>query len=67
MEAYVTGPGSEGYYTQNPGYLSYFEICDTINHYGLVRKTDSSGYPYVAYNNQWISYDDPDSISKKVK
>lgn len=64
--ARIKGPGREGYYTQNPGFLAYFEICDMIINEGLTRKIDNSGSPYVVNGDQWIGYDDPESIERKV-
>ncbi|KAB0794995.1 hypothetical protein PPYR_11834 [Photinus pyralis] len=62
----IKGPGREGYYTQNPGFMAYFEICDLIINEGLIRKTDSSGSPYVVNGDQWIGYDDPESLQQKI-
>ncbi|KAF5303798.1 hypothetical protein FQR65_LT08134 [Abscondita terminalis] len=62
----IKGPGHEGYYTQNRGLLGYFEICDQILNNGLERKTDGAGSPYIVNGDQWIGYDDPESIKRKV-
>lgn len=64
--ALIKGPGSDGYYTQSAGYLAYFEICDMVINEGLVRRTDSIGTPYVVNGDQWIGFDDPESIEPKV-
>ncbi|KAJ8980546.1 hypothetical protein NQ317_001053 [Molorchus minor] len=63
----IKGPGREGFYTQNPGLLAYFEICDMVLNDGWYRSADDSGSPYVVNGDQWIGFDDVDSIGKKIE
>lgn len=63
------GPGNAGEATRQPGMLAYYEIC------GLIRKqkwqtgrdnTGKSG-PYATYRNQWVGFEDPESLTSKAK
>lgn len=65
--ALIKGPGREGFYTQTPGLLAYYEICEVILNEGGFKREDEVGSPYVVMGDQWIGYDDPESIRKKVK
>lgn len=62
----IIGPGKEGFYTHTSGILAYFEICDKILNEGWSRYTDESGSPYVVNGDQWVGYDDVQSLTKKV-
>lgn len=62
----ILGPGREGYYTQTPGLLAYYEICDKILNEGWRKQADAVGSPYVVNGDQWIGYDDQESVMKKV-
>lgn len=62
----VKGPGREGFYTRKPGFLAYFEICDMTVNEGWLRSEDSDGSPYIANGDQWVGYDDTESVKKKV-
>lgn len=63
----IKGPGKEGYYTQNPGQLAYFEICEMELNEGWYRYEDASGSPYLVNGDQWVGYDDAQSIRRKVR
>lgn len=63
----IKGPGREGFYTQTPGFLAYYEICDKLLNEGWHKASDESGSPYIAYGDQWVGYDDTDSIKQKVR
>lgn len=62
----IKGPGKEGFYTQTPGFLAYFEVCDKILNEGWTKKVDQSGSPYAINGDQWVGYDDQESIERKV-
>lgn len=62
----VRGPGREGFYTQTPGLLAYFEVCDAVLNEGWTMETDNSGNPYAYNGQQWVGYETPDSLEKKV-
>ncbi|KAJ9583495.1 hypothetical protein L9F63_022158, partial [Diploptera punctata] len=62
----IRGFGKEGYYTQERGFLAYFEICDLLEDKSWRRETDDVGSPYIVKGDQWIGYDDKESISTKM-
>lgn len=62
----IKGPGREGFYTQKPGFLAYFEICDMVVNEGWFRNEDSVGSPYIINGDQWVGYDDESSIKRKI-
>ncbi|KAK9881823.1 hypothetical protein WA026_017335 [Henosepilachna vigintioctopunctata] len=66
LGAPIKGPGNEGYYTQTRGFLAYFEICDLAMHEGWKQYVDPSGAPYIVNGDQWVAFDDIDSIKKKL-
>ncbi|XP_028131818.1 probable chitinase 10 [Diabrotica virgifera virgifera] len=62
----IIGPGREGFYTKTPGLLAYFEICEMFLNEGWFKSEDASGSPYMVNGDQWVGYDDLDSIKRKV-
>ncbi|XP_045475619.1 probable chitinase 10 [Harmonia axyridis] len=66
MGSPIKGPGNEGYYTQTKGFLAYFEVCDLMMHEGWELHSDSSGAPYIVNGDQWVAFDNTDSIKKKI-
>jgi len=59
------GVGNQGPYTQEAGMVGYNEVCE-MKGYTVVRD-ETFAAPYMYKDNQWISYDDPESITKKVQ
>ncbi|XP_008184295.1 probable chitinase 10 isoform X2 [Acyrthosiphon pisum] len=61
------GSGYPGEYTQQPGMLAYYEICNRVaNEKWQVSRDKNSGFdPYAYDGNQWVSYDDEISIKLK--
>ncbi|XP_050304967.1 probable chitinase 10 isoform X2 [Anthonomus grandis grandis] len=64
--AQIKGPGAEGFYTQTRGFLAYFEICDMLVNEGWYRGHDADGSSYIVNGDQWVGYDDEESIRKKL-
>lgn len=62
----IEGPGNEGFYTQHPGFLAYFEICEYIASGKWEKYRDDYGFPYIVNDDQWVGYDDIESIHQKV-
>uniref|UniRef100_A0A3B4TH43 chitinase n=1 Tax=Seriola dumerili TaxID=41447 RepID=A0A3B4TH43_SERDU len=62
----VSGPGTEGTYTQMEGLLAYYEICPHLD--GIqVQLISDQKVPYaVINNNQWVGFDNKHSIGTKV-
>lgn len=63
----IQGPGHEGFYTQLPGSLAYFEVCDLIASGNWEKFRDDYGFPYIVNGDQWVGYDDAESIHQKVR
>lgn len=61
------GPGNPGQYTNSPGVLNYNEICQMLNQEDwTIIRDHRFKVPYMVNGNQWISYDDVESIKEKV-
>ncbi|XP_055346364.1 uncharacterized protein LOC129593893 [Paramacrobiotus metropolitanus] len=73
-DAHVTAPGSPavgggepGPFTREPGFLSYFEVCSLLMDKTWTVVIDpEERTPYAYKEDQWIGYDDIDSIIKKT-
>ncbi len=63
------GPGNAGEITRQPGMLAYYEICQLIRKQKWWSGVDTSGKsgPYATSRNQWVGYEDPESIAVKAK
>jgi len=61
------GPSNAGTYTREKGYLSYYEICRIISSGGSVYRDAERQVPHVVSGNQWIGYDDAQSLITKVR
>ena len=60
--------GVPGEYTREAGFLSLFEICKYLKDDNWTREWSiEHQVPYAYSGNQWIGYDDEDSITLKVK
>ncbi|CAL4094059.1 unnamed protein product [Meganyctiphanes norvegica] len=64
LGAPTTGPGSRGPLTRESGFLGYNEICSSTEGW---KKTVNPlvGAPYASKGNQWVGYDDLESIKMK--
>jgi len=61
------GDGYAGRWTKTSGFLSYYEICDRTKQDDWKQYLDKSGSPFVVRRDQWISYENQHSLTKKVK
>lgn len=61
----ITGGGAAGPYTRESGYLGYNEICADKS-WNVVWDNVAED-PYGWKSNQWVGYDDTESITKKVE
>lgn len=60
--------GEPGPYTREPGYLAYYEICEDIRNKGWTEVWDREGQvPYAYGGDQWVGYDNVQSIEYKVQ
>ena len=54
-------------YTKEPGFLSYYEMCENLGKDWVRVWNDEQKIPYVHNNTDWVSYDDLESIKIKVR
>ncbi|XP_061486368.1 chitotriosidase-1-like [Rhineura floridana] len=66
VNAPASGPGTPGTYTREDGFLAYYEIC-TFKKGATTKVIPEQKVPYSFKGNQWVGYDDVDSIKTKVK
>lgn len=61
------GPGNAGTFVPEQGFLGYNEICYNIQRNGWIRKwEDTQKVPYAYKGNQWVGYDDTQSLEIKL-
>lgn len=63
----TVGDGYAGKWTKTPGYLSYYEVCDRVRQDDWRQYSDKSGSPFVVRKDQWISYENHQSLTRKVR
>jgi chitinase len=67
INAPTSGPGTPGEYSQESGFLTYMEICRRVQQQGWSRVYEQSQQaPYAFSGNQWVGYDDLQSIDYKL-
>lgn len=60
--------GIPGLYSRCPGALSYFEICKRLLSDNWTRVWDANAEcPYAYSDDQWVGYDDPQSLMIKAE
>lgn len=64
--ARTNGDGYAGRWTKTSGFLSYYEVCDRTKKDDWRQYSDKSGSPFVVRKDQWISYENHHSLTKKV-
>ncbi|KAK2497790.1 hypothetical protein MC885_017828 [Smutsia gigantea] len=62
----ASGPGIAGRFTKEEGILAYYEICDFL-HGAAVHRLLGQEVPYATKGNQWVGYDDKESVKNKVQ
>lgn len=68
LGAATSGAGAKGPYTDEAGYKSYSEICLDFKQPGWTVVYDQQQQsPYAYKGNQWIGYDNPQSIAAKAQ
>uniref|UniRef100_A0AAG5DHK2 chitinase n=1 Tax=Anopheles atroparvus TaxID=41427 RepID=A0AAG5DHK2_ANOAO len=69
LNAKAPGPGQAGEFTRAAGFLSYYEICDRVQNKGwtVVQDELQRMGPYAYKGNQWVSFDDKESLLRKVQ
>ncbi|XP_066278674.1 acidic mammalian chitinase-like [Branchiostoma lanceolatum] len=67
IRAPASGGGNAGTYTREKGYLAYYEICTMLSQ-GATRVFHSEHLaPYAYQGNQWVGYDDVESLPYKIE
>ncbi|XP_068930710.1 chitinase-3-like protein 1 isoform X2 [Petaurus breviceps papuanus] len=64
--AKILGPGIEGLYTKEPGVLAYYEVCGFLSGASVNRILEQK-VPYATKGNQWVGYEDQESVRDKVQ
>ncbi|XP_058056417.1 probable chitinase 10 [Anopheles bellator] len=69
LNAKAPGPGQAGEFTRAAGFLAYYEICDRIQNkeWTVVQDELQRMGPYAYKGNQWVSFDDKESLLRKVE
>ncbi|VDK24270.1 unnamed protein product [Anisakis simplex] len=63
---YAASPSNATKFVVESGVAAYYEICEMLTK-GAKRCWDAEGaVPYLVYENQWFTYDDVESIQRKV-
>ncbi|XP_066908386.1 chitinase-3-like protein 1, partial [Halyomorpha halys] len=63
----VKSPGKEARFTQQPGFMSYYEVCNQLRKKGWIQHRDSNtGSAYMVRGDQWVGFEDPYSIRLKM-
>ncbi|XP_033124328.1 uncharacterized protein LOC117122741 [Anneissia japonica] len=69
-ESYVGAPtiglGNPGPVVNEPGLLSYYEVCMLLNDSDIYFD-DEQMATYAVLGDQWISFDDPKSVEEKIE
>ncbi|KAK2106828.1 Chitinase-3-like protein 2 [Saguinus oedipus] len=62
----ASGSGAAGPITESSGFLAYYEICQFLKGAKITRLQDQQ-VPYAVKGNQWVGYDDVESMETKVQ
>ncbi|KAL5281574.1 Cht3 family protein [Megaselia abdita] len=67
--AAANGPGEPGEFTRQPGMMAYYEICHRIrkSKWQMGRDHTHKSGPFAMLRNQWVGYEDPDSVEAKAR
>lgn len=63
----ASGPGTPGPISAAAGSLTYFEICEKINNGWTVKFDEVRRVPYAFQGDQWIGYENVQSLTEKVQ
>ncbi|KAK8390928.1 hypothetical protein O3P69_016939 [Scylla paramamosain] len=63
------GPGEQGKYTREKGFMAFYEVCENIASHGWsVKKPFPRRIgPYAFSGNQWVGYDDEKIVARKAE
>jgi len=60
------GPAAAGPYTREAGFIAYYEVCEMLAKGGTRNWDAEHMVPNVVYKDQWVGYDDYESLTIKV-
>ncbi|KAK9501596.1 hypothetical protein O3M35_012293 [Rhynocoris fuscipes] len=63
----IKTPGHEARYTQQPGFMAYYEVCSRMMRKEWKKHRDASGSAYMVYRDQWVGFEDVYSIQLKME
>lgn len=64
----ATGPGETGPFTNDPGLLGYFELCEKFKDANWTVEVDRTAQcPYAYRGKQWVGYENEQSLEEKSK
>jgi len=61
------GAGPAGKFTREAGFNAYYEICEKIKQGATVHNIPEQQVPYALKGNEWIGFDNVESIKNKVR
>ncbi|KAG8451049.1 hypothetical protein GDO86_003363 [Hymenochirus boettgeri] len=67
LGASTSGAGSAAPYTQEAGFMAYFEICSFLKQDATVVWNSPQDVPYAYKGSQWIGYDNEKSFQIKAE
>ncbi|KAM9000808.1 chitinase-3-like protein 1 [Sarcophilus harrisii] len=62
----ILGPGAAGLYTGEQGILAYYEVCEFLPG-ATVKRILEQQVPYATKANQWVGYEDQESVTAKAQ
>jgi len=73
VDRHINGTGAParglctpGDFTREGGFLSYYEICQLLASGATVTRLEDQRVPYLVMGDQWVGYEDVESIGEKV-
>ncbi|XP_071132083.1 probable chitinase 10 isoform X1 [Mytilus edulis] len=63
----ASGGGAAGRYTGEAGFLSFYEVCENLANGWTRVWNDEQKVPYAHKGDQWVGYDDLESIQIKAE
>ena len=59
--------GFPGPYTEENGFLAYYEICTLAKEANWMHRKDDDGNEYMHKGDKWVGYDTPEAVERKVR
>lgn len=63
----TSGAGTAGRLTREGGFMAYYEICEKLSTGWSSGYSNTQKVPYAYSGNQWVGYDNPDSLRLKAQ